>query len=132
MTTNEYLQAMLNGTLTMADIIPYGLTNALTVMLVVFAVLGILFLILTLSGAIFSRTGKKPKQKSEKPAKKAKTEKAPESPAISDEVAAVLSAAVNAAQNDGEIIAVLTAAVCAARAEQGESGSFRVVSFRRR
>ncbi|MBQ2730853.1 MAG: OadG family protein [Clostridia bacterium] len=43
-----------------------------------------------------------------------------------------MGAAAQAAQNDGEIIAVLTAAVHAARAENGETGSFRVVSFRRR
>lgn len=129
MNTETYLQKFYDGTLTTAEIIPYGLINALTTMLVVFAVLGILFLILTISGGIFARiaTNKKPKQKAKKPAKEklAKSE-------LSDELTAVLTAAVNAAQNDGEIIAVLTAAVCAARAEQGECGSFRVVSFRRR
>ncbi|MBR6529987.1 MAG: OadG family protein [Clostridia bacterium] len=127
MTTEQYLQILQDGnTPATGDIVSYGLINALTVMLVVFAVLGILYLILSISGAIFARQSGF-KQKSPKTAKPEAKEDT-----VSEEILAVLSAAVGAAQNDGELIAVLTAAVHAARAEAGETSSFKVVSFRRR
>lgn len=132
MTTQEYLNILESGsTPDTGSMISYGLTNAATVMLVVFAVLGILYLILTLSGAIFSNMGKPKAPKAEKKPHTAPASKK-EAAVVSDEIVAVLEAAVQAAKNDSEIIAVLTAAVHAARAEAGETGAFRVVSFRRR
>lgn len=131
MTTQHFLDIIASGEKPdMADVIPYGLTNALTCMLVVFAVLGILYLVLSISGALFARLGNQGKgTKKEKTPKPIQTKR---EASVSDEVLAVINAAVCAAQNDGELIAVLTAAVEASRAEAGETGSFRVVSFRRR
>lgn len=132
MTTEQYLNILEGGgTPDTGSIVSYGLVNALTVMLVVFAVLGILFLILSISGAIFARLGK-PKEKKQKAAPRPKTEKPTEKTPVSDEVLAVLTAAASEAQNDGELIAAITAAIHAAREESGETGAFRVVSFRRR
>ena len=39
--------------------------------------------------------------------------------------------ASNKSEDDGAIIAVITAAIMAARAEEGHTGAFRVVSFKR-
>lgn len=87
----------------------------------VFAVLAILWLILSVFKLIFA--GKTPK--AEKPAaKKVEAEAAPKS----------APAAPVVTQSNDELIAVITAAVAAYRAEEGENaadGSFRVVSFTR-
>jgi glutaconyl-CoA decarboxylase len=46
-------------------------------------------------------------------------------------IAAAIAAAMAAAEDNGALVAAITAAITAARAENGESGSFRVVSFKR-
>ena len=43
----------------------------------------------------------------------------------------VIAAALAAAEDEGAVVAAITAAISAARAEAGESGAFRVVSFKR-
>ena len=88
-------------------------------MLMIFAVLGVLWGVLSLFKIVFA--GKTPrKEKKEAPIAQEKT------------VATVSSAApVAAPQDDLALIAVLTSAVSAYREAEGENGDFRVVSFRR-
>ncbi len=47
-------------------------------------------------------------------------------------IAAAIAAALAANEDEGAVVAAITAAIAAQRAEQGENGEFRVVSFRRR
>ena len=88
----------------------------------VFAVLALLFLVLTVFKLVFAgRTPKEPKPVKEKPVEK----KAAPAPA---------PAPAPVQQNDGELVAIITAAVAAYMAESGEvvpEGGFRVVSFTR-
>ncbi len=97
----------------------------------VFAVLAILWLVLSLFKVVFAGKSKK----EPKPQKIAKAEPSAGSAAeASDDVlSAVLAAGIQAYQEDKEreLVAVITAAVAAYRAEEGEAGSFRVVSFKR-
>lgn len=69
--------------------------------------------------------------KEEKPAAKTETKTATEEIAPIAEV--VSSAAVTAqpVEDDGALIAAITAAISAAMAEEGYTGGFRVVSFKR-
>ena len=86
----------------------------------IFAVLGILWAILSLFKLVF--VGKAPKEQKEKP------QPAP----VAVEQRTAVSAAP--AQDDGALIAVITAAVAAYMADSGEqvpAGGFRVVSFTR-
>ncbi len=46
-------------------------------------------------------------------------------------IAAAIAATLAAAEDDGAVVAAITAAITAARAENGETGAFRVVSFKR-
>ncbi len=95
-------------------------------MTMVFAVLAILWAVLAIFKRIFA--GKTPKApKATKPA----ASKA--DGAIPDEITAVLAATVQAIQADeaAQTVAVITAAVAAYRAEEGCTGEFRVVSFKR-
>ncbi len=46
-------------------------------------------------------------------------------------IAAAIAAALAAAEDDGAVVAAITAAITAMRAEEGETGNFRVVSFKR-
>ena len=46
-------------------------------------------------------------------------------------IAAAIAAALAAAEDEGAVVAAITAAITAARADAGETGAFRVVSFKR-
>ena len=86
----------------------------------IFAVLGILWAILSLFKLVF--VGKTPKEQKEKPQP---------APVAVEQRTAV---SVAPAQDDGALIAVITAAVAAYMADSGEqvpAGGFRVVSFTR-
>lgn len=88
-------------------------------MLMIFAVLGVLWGVLSLFKIVFA--GKTPrKEKKEAPIAEANTA-----------VTVPPAAPVAAPQDDLALIAVLTAAVSAYREAEGENGDFRVVSFRR-
>ena len=94
-------------------------------MLMIFSVLTILWAVLAVFKLIF--VGKAPKQSKKK-------EDAPTKEGPSDDVLqAVIAAGIQAYQDDREkeLVAVLTAAVSSYREAEGESGEFRVVSFRR-
>lgn len=91
----------------------------------VFAVLAILFLILSVFKLVFAgKTPKEPKPVKENPIKAKPVEN----------VSAATPAPAPTQSNDGELIAILTAAVAAYMAEEETEvpeGEFRVVSFTR-
>ena len=104
------------------DAIKYALEMTLLGMGMIFAVLGILWGVLSIFKLVFARPKKVNK------AKEIKAEPAPEVVADSETVTAP------AATDDGELIAILTAAIIAYEAEQNPEapiGNFRVVSYRR-
>ena len=90
-------------------------------MLTIFLVLSALWLVIDIMHRIVHRDEAK-----------AKTEQKTAAPAKAEPVATTAASPAPAATADeGAIIAAITAAIMAARAEQGETGSFRVVSFKR-
>ncbi|MBE6643909.1 MAG: hypothetical protein E7612_00860 [Ruminococcaceae bacterium] len=99
--------------LTAGEALEFGGMMVLLGMVAIFAVLGIIWAILTLFKSVFGSINAK-----EKPAKvKAEPTFAP--------------APVYAAQ-DAEIVAVIAAAIAMAESESGNGAKFRVVSFRRK
>ena len=106
-----------------------ALQGTVTGMVMVFAVLGLLAVILTLSKVVFYDI---PNRKSEK----TKKESAPAPVAVETAPADVAPVTADApVQDDGELVAVITAAV-AAMIESSDyknefAGGFRVVSFKR-
>ena len=115
------------GKLTFGERMSYALQGTVTGLIMVFAVLALLWLVITISKVIFYDL---PKKKASKAAKKDVVDTESEITAeISESILAIHEA------NDGELIAVITAAV-AAMIESGEykdefAGGFRVVSFKR-
>lgn len=104
------------------DAIKYALEMTLLGMGMVFAVLGILWGVLSIFKLVFARPKK---------VNKAKEIKADPTPEV---VAAPEIVTAPAATDDGELIAILTAAIIAYEAEQNPEapiGNFRVVSYRR-
>ena len=92
-------------------------------MLCIFGVLAILWGVIELMHVFLTKKTDAPK----------KTEKAP-APAVSasnEKATEAAGAAVAATEDHGAIVAAITAAIMAARAENGETGAFRVVSFKR-
>ena len=103
----------------------YALQGTVTGMVMVFAVLGLLFGIISLSKVVFYDVPER---------KKKKKQKTHASPTAVDP-APVAAAEKNQSEDDGQLIAVITAAV-AAMIESGDykdefAGGFRVVSFKR-
>ena len=94
-------------------------------MLTIFLVLGILWGAIEIMHRLAT---KEPKQET-----KAQTPAPTVAPAVpmDDRAVAAAIAAAMAASDDGEVVAAITAAVSAALAEDGYTGSFRVVSFKR-
>lgn len=104
--------SVMNNGMSLGERLTYGLRMTAVGMLTIFAVLGVICLIMVLSGLVFNRAGKK-KPKPELPVE----------PAAEEGL-------------DPALVAVLTAAVAAvladeARASGNEAPAFRVVSFRR-
>lgn len=121
-------QNMSGADMTFAERVEYALQGTATGMVMVFAVLALLWGIVSLSKVVFYDIPNKKK------AEQANADKPVEAaPVIVNEPAAVAQAP--AAQDDGELVAVITAAV-AAMIESGDygnefAGGFRVVSFKR-
>ena len=107
-----------------------GVAGSVTLlgMVTIFAVLAILWGVIEVLHRVLNRGGKtdtpaakpaapvaKPVAEAKKPAQATQTVKATET----------------ARRDDGELVAVITAAVAAAMEEEGYTGGFRVVSFRR-
>ena len=97
-------------------------------MAAIFMVLALLWAAVEIMHRLLHRDEKK-----EKPAKAEKSISTTSSePAQNDAaIAAAIAAALAAAEDEGAVVAAITAAISAARAEAGESGAFRVVSFKR-
>ena len=103
----------------------------LAVVNAVFAVLAILWGVIEALHRVLNRGGKtdtpaaKPAAPAAKPAAEAKKH------AQATQVTQAVKATETARRDDGELVAVITAAVAAAMEEEGYTGGFRVVSFRR-
>lgn len=115
--------------LSFGERLEYALQGTVTGLLMVFAVLALLWGILTLSRVVFYDIPKKRKAAEENTAET--VTEAAETPAPVEEITEPAYA-----EDDGELAAVITAAV-AAMIESGEygeefAGGFRVVSFKRR
>ncbi len=95
-------------------------------MLTIFLVLAILWAAIEIVHRLLHGAPKKsPKDQ------KVQKEAAPAGNAQDATVAAAIAAALAANEDEGAVVAAITAAITAHRAEQGESGGFRVVSFKR-
>lgn len=94
-------------------------------MLTIFLVLAIIWLCIEIMHLILHGKGEKAPKASK--ASKSVATANPDDAAI----AAAIAAALAAAEDDGAIVAAITAAITAARAEEGNTSSFRVVSFKR-
>lgn len=89
-------------------------------MVAIFAVLTLLWGVIELLHRVLNRGGK-----TDTPAAKSAV------PVVKPAAAPKPVAAAPATKNDDELVAVITAAVAAAMEEEGYTGGFRVVSFRR-
>ncbi len=101
-------------------------TVTLMGMVTIFAVLAILWAMIEIMHAVLHKDEKKEKEPRQK-----KAAPAPVPNQDDAAIAAAIAAALAAAEDDGAIVAAITAAITAARAEAGETGAFRVVSFKR-
>ena len=108
-------------------------------MVVIFAVLAILWGAIEIMHRLLHGKQEKADQPVEKAPKekkvrekKAKPSKA-SAPAPTDDaaIAAAIAAALAATEDDGATVAAITAAISATLAEEGYTGGFRVVSFKR-
>ena len=104
-------------------------TVTLMGMVTIFAVLAILWAMIEIMHAILHKDEKK--EKAPAPKKKAASASTPAPKQDDAAIAAAIAAAMAAAEDNGALVAAITAAITAARAENGESGAFRVVSFKR-
>ena len=114
-----------------ADALKYAGQMTLIGMGMIFSVLAVLWAVLAIFKLVFAGKTKKPPV-----AKPKKTEEIKESSAAepsNDVISAVLAAGIQAYREDTdrELVAVITAAVAAYRAQEGSTGEFRVVSFKR-
>ena len=110
LTAGASMESVMNNGMSLGERLGYGLRMTAVGMLTIFSVLGVICLIMFLSGLFFTRAGKK---KPELPAE----------PAAEEGL-------------DPALVAVLTAAVAAVLADEAqatgnEGPAFRVVSFRR-
>ena len=102
--------------------VSFGLPFSLFGFAVVFGVLAVIMLVVLAFGMIFG--AKTPKAK----APEKKVEKKPE-PKVEAPASPVVSAPVT---DNGGIVAAIMAAISAFRGANGETGGFRVVSFKKR
>ena len=111
--------------MTFGERVEYALQGTVTGMVMVFAVLGLLFGIISLSKVVFYDI----------PEKKKKNKQKAQAAYVAPAPAPVAEVAESNTQDDGQLVAVITAAV-AAMIESGDykdefKGGFRVVSFKR-
>ena len=96
-------------------------------MLTIFLVLSLLWAAIEVMHGLLHR-GRTEKTDEDTPKKSAE----PSAPATSDAaIAAAIAAALAASEDEGATVAAITAAISAAMAEEGYTGGFRVVSFKR-
>ena len=101
-------------------------TVTLMGMVTIFAVLAILWAMIEIMHRVLHKSEKA--EKEPRPSKSAPTPAPGQDDAA---IAAAIAASLAAAEDNGALVAAITAAITAARAEAGETGAFRVVSFRR-
>ena len=101
-------------------------TVALMGMVTIFAVLAILWAMIEIMHAVLHKGEKKEKEPRPK-----KMAPAPAPQTNDAAVAAAIAASIAAAEDNRALVAAITAAITAARADAGETGAFRVVSFKR-
>ena len=97
-------------------------TVTLMGMVTIFAVLALLWASIEIMHHLLHRGEKKEKPVSEKKPAPVGTDDAA--------IAAAIAAAMAASEDDGATVAAITAAITAMRAEAGDTGAFRVVSFK--
>lgn len=102
--------------------VSFGLPFSLYGFAVVFSVLAIIMLVVIVFGKIFGAKTQKPK---------AEPKQSQNKPEPKVEAPAPVVAAAPAVDN-GKVVAAIMAAVSAFRGANGESGAFRVVSFKKR
>lgn len=96
-------------------------------MLTIFAVLAILWAATELMHYFLHRD-----ENASKASKNTTVSNATPTPNAEDAaIAAAIAATLAAREDDGALVAAITAAITAARAEEGNTGAFRVVSFKR-
>ncbi|MBQ9760788.1 MAG: OadG family protein [Clostridia bacterium] len=95
---------------------------ALQGMLTIFLVLALLWAAIEIMHHIIHKGDK---------AEKKSVQNAPAPNADDAALAAAIAAAIAASEDEGAIVAAITAAITAARAEEGNTSNFRVVSFKR-
>lgn len=116
-----------------------GVAGSVTLlgMVTIFAVLAILWGVIEALHRVLNRGGKtdtpaaKPAAPAAKPAAEAKKHAQATQVTQVTQVTQAVKATETARRDDGELVAVITAAVAAAMEEEGYTGGFRVVSFRR-
>ena len=102
-------------------------------MLTIFLVLAIIWGAIEIMHRLLSR-GDDPKPKREPKPAKPKTTEPQSTPAPNADdaaIAAAIAVALAASEDEGATVAAITAAISAALAEDGYTGNFRVVSFKR-
>lgn len=109
----EIVSEQLTTTMELSDRIGYALQRTLIGLTIVFGVLAIIWLVLSLFKVVFY---KDPNKKSEEKA-------AP--------VAEPAPAPLVTVSDNGAVVAAIIAAITAMRNEEGNTGAFRVVSFKR-
>ena len=132
-------QFALSSGIAWSERVSTAVTVTLQGMLMIFCVLALLWGTVELMHCLMSKKGgskgSAPAPKPEKKEKSAskKIEKAPVGvPNERDAaIAAAIGASLAAYEDSGATVAAITAAIMAARAENGEGSSFRVVSFKR-
>ena len=105
----------------------YSLRMLVVGMLMVFAVLTLLWGVLAISRYFFYEIPKRRKESKTEVAENKLEHIAPATP----EPAPVAAAPAAPAADDAALVAAITAAIAATLAEEGYTGGFRVVSFRR-
>ena len=117
--------------MTLAERAAYAGRMMLVGMLMIFSVLTLLWGVLSISKLVFYDMAKKRAEKASAASGEAAASMTVPSAAPVSNVSP-LSAASSTPSDDGALIAAITAAITAARAEEGNVGAFRVVSFRKK
>ena len=104
-------------------------------MLTIFLVLAIIWGAIEIMHRLLSKNDDPKPKREPKPAKPKKAEKSADTAATPNAddaaIAAAIAAALAASEDEGATVAAITAAISAALAEDGYTGNFRVVSFKR-
>ena len=122
--------ALMAGGMDLGEMSGTAITVALQGLLTIFAVLAILWGVIEIMHRALHK-----KTDSPKPKKEEKTDAVAASASVPNPedaaVAAAIAASLAAYEDSGATVAAITAAISATLAEEGHTGGFRVVSFKR-